>query len=185
QLILCTSSGGFFNDHKELVTEIKSINSEILSYIRTDKSSVGLGGMLSKITFTQLATSLGIEVFMTGLDGNEPLQKTLEHEKGSYFHAARSTLKARQKWLMSGSVTTGEIVIDAGAEKALHARKSLLTVGIKKVSGTFTAGQVVQLITEHQSIAGVAKTRLSHLEIEENIKTKNCIAAHANDIVLF
>ena len=185
QLILCTSSGGFFNDRKELVTEIKSINSEILSYIRTDKSSVGLGGMLSKITFTQLATSLGIEVFMTGLDGNEPLQKTLDHEKGSYFHAARSTLKARQKWLMSGSVTTGEIVIDAGAEKALHARKSLLTVGIKKVSGTFTGGQVVQLITEHHSIAGVAKTRLSHLEIEENIKTKNCIAAHANDIVLF
>jgi glutamate 5-kinase len=141
--------------------------------------------MLSKITFTQLATSLGIEVFISGLGGKEPLQKTLALQKGTWFKAKKSNLKERQKWLLSGSVTVGEIHVDAGAEKALHARKSLLTVGITKAAGSFVAGQVVQLMNEQQEIIGVARTRLDTTAMNRSRSTKNLIAAHADDIVLF
>lgn len=185
KLLICTSSNGFLDADKNIIQVVNSIDDHILSLISSEKSSVGLGGMLSKITFTQLATSLGIEVFITGLKDDKPLQKTLALQKGTYFKARKSNLKERQKWLMSGSVTVGQIHIDAGAEKALLNRKSLLTVGITKVAGQFNGGQVIQLMNEKGEIVGVAKTKLNHTEVSKNRKTKSVIAAHADDIVLF
>jgi glutamate 5-kinase len=185
KLLICTSSDGFLNAEKNLIPSVSKIDDEILSFISTEKSAVGLGGMLSKITFTQLATSLGIEVFITGLKGDEPLQKTLKLEKGTYFKSKKSNLKERQKWLMSGSVTVGQIHVDAGAEKALISRNSLLTIGITKAVGEFSEGQVVQLMNEAGDIMGVAKTKLNTTDINRHRKTKNIMAAHADDIVLF
>ena len=184
KLLICTSSNGFLDADKNIIPVVNTIDDSILSFISTEKSAVGLGGMLSKITFTQLATSLGIEVFITGLKGSNP-QQTLALQKGTYFKAKKSNLKERQKWLMSGSVTVGQIHVDAGAEKALLSRKSLLTVGISKAVGQFAEGQVVQLMNETGEIIGVAKTKLSNTEINRHRKTKNIMAAHADDIVLF
>lgn len=185
KLIICTSSGGFLDNKKQLISTVNSIDDTILSYINKEKSSIGLGGMLSKITFTQLATSLGIEVFITGLNGKNPLTQTLQLHQGTYFKAKKSSLKERQKWLMSGSVTVGEIQIDLGAEKALQTRKSLLSIGITKANGNFNVGQVIQLMNTKEEIIGVAKTKLSQLDIIKNLTTKNIMAAHADDIVLF
>jgi glutamate 5-kinase len=141
--------------------------------------------MLSKITFTQLATSLGIEAYISGLTGKKPLQQTLALQKGTFFKPKKSNLKERQKWLMSGSVTVGQIHVDGGAEKALLNRKSLLTVGITKTAGQFNAGQVIQIMNDKAEIIGVAKAKLSNTEVIKNKSTKNIIAAHADDIVLF
>jgi glutamate 5-kinase len=185
KLIICTSSGGFLDNNKKLIKVVPIINDTILSYISKEKSSVGLGGMLSKITFTQLATSLGIEVYITGLNGKNPLSKTLALQQGTYFKAKKSSLKERQKWLMSGSVTVGEIQVDLGAEKALQNRKSLLTIGVTKTNGVFNGGQVIQIINQDGDIIGVAKTKLNQEEIIKNLTTKNVMAAHADDIVLF
>ncbi len=88
--------------------------------------------MISKLTFTRLATSLGIQVVICGLKGEKPLSAALEGRNGSYFVPQSSTLGARQKWLASGSVTLGTIYVDKGAAKALQSRKSLLTVGINE-----------------------------------------------------
>ncbi len=185
KLILCTSSNGFLDADKQLIPVVAKIDEQILSCISSETSAVGLGGMLSKITFTQLATSLGIDVFITGLNGPQPLQQTLALQKGTWFKAGKSTLKERQKWLMSGSVTVGQMHVDAGAEKALQSRKSLLTVGITATNGQFNAGQVVQLMNEQKEIIGVAKTKLSNSELQQLLKTRNIMAAHADDIVLF
>lgn len=76
-------------------------------------------------------------------------------------------------------------MLDKGAVKALHQRRSLLTVGVKNVNGKFSAGEVVQLMDEDENIVGVAKVKLSAKTIQENIAVKNVLAAHADDIVIF
>ena len=184
-LIICTSIGGFMNKEKKIIPLIEKIDSTVLGYISEDKTSLGLGGMLSKLTFTRLATSLGIRVIITGLSGKNAFADALSGVKGTTFKPQPSNLKARQKWLASGSITIGGILIDKGAEKALFNRKSLLTVGIKKVQGNFSTGEVVQLINEDEVIIGVAKVKLSAGEIKEQALKKNSMAAHADDIVLF
>ncbi|MGC4234596.1 MAG: glutamate 5-kinase [Niabella sp.] len=184
-LVLCTSVGGFLDDNKNVIREIRSVNTDILSLVKKgEKSEFGLGGMLSKLTFTRLATNLGINIIMCGLQSATPISDALNKKSGSFFHAQKSNLKNRQKWLASGSITLGNIKLDKGAAKAVAERKSLLTVGVTDIEGRFAAGEVVQLMNENGVIIGVAKTKLSHTELKKQLKVKNVIAAHANDIVL-
>jgi glutamate 5-kinase len=184
-LIICTSVGGFMDDEKKIISQVEKIDNNILSFISQEKSSLGLGGMLSKLTFTRLATSLGIRVIISGLLEKNAFLNALKGNTGTTFKAQSSNLKARQKWLASGSITIGGLLVDKGAEKALMNRKSLLTVGIKKVDGNFTAGEVVQLINEEENIIGVAKVRLGASDIKDQVSVKNALAAHADDIVVF
>jgi len=184
-LVLCTSVGGFLDDKKKILKEIRSINADVLSLVKKgEKSEFGLGGMLSKLTFTRLATNLGINVIMCGLQSATPVSDALHKKTGSFFYAQKSDLKNRQKWLASGSITLGKIRLDKGAAKAVAERKSLLTVGIVAIEGRFATGEVVQLMNEDGVIIGVAKAKLGSSELKKHLKEKNIVAAHANDIVL-
>lgn len=184
-LIICTSVGGFLNDKKEIIPVVAKIDEHLLSFISSEKSSLGLGGMLSKLTFTRLATSLGIQVVITGVKEENALQQSLEGRLGTTFKPQRSNLKARQRWLASGSITLGGIQIDGGAARALRARKSLLSVGIQHIQGSFAPGEVVQVIDEGGTILGVAKVKMGAAEMDRFKSEKNALAAHADDIVLF
>ncbi|MFV0606921.1 MAG: glutamate 5-kinase [Niabella sp.] len=183
-LLLCTSVGGLLDAGGKILKEVNHINSETMGFVNSEKSDVGLGGMLSKLTFTRLATSLGIKVIMCGLQSKKPFSDAIDQKNGTHFTPQRSTLKNRQKWLASGSITLGNIYIDKGAGKAVINRKSLLTVGIRRVDGVFSTGEVVQIMDEDNNIIGVAKTKLSATDLKRKLKEKNIIAAHANDIVL-
>lgn len=184
-LLICTSVGGLLNAAKEVIPNVAKIDDAVLRYITTEKSGSGLGGMLSKITFTRLATSMGIRVVLSGVPQDDSLTDSLSGKTGTTFQPQPSSLKARQKWLASGSITLGELIIDEGAGKALQLRKSLLAVGIKQVQGTFSQGEVVQLRNHENAIIGVAKIRMSAAELANNLAQKNAMAAHADDIVLF
>lgn len=184
-LIICTSVGGFMDEEKRIIPKVEKVDSTIMSYVRTDKSSLGLGGMTSKLTFTRLANSLGIRVIICGLNGKTPFSAALAGNGGTSFLAQASNLKARQKWLASGSITFGSVYVDKGADRALRQRRSLLTIGIHKVMGKFAAGEVVQLIDETGNIIGVAKAKLNAAAMTGSLSSKNVVAAHADDIVLF
>jgi glutamate 5-kinase len=184
-LIICTSAGGFTNDDNKIIPVVNKIDDTIMSHVKTGKSDLGLGGMISKLTFTRLANSLGIQVIICGLSGKTPFASALSGLNGTIFISQSSNLKARQKWLASGSITLGSISVDKGAAKALHQRRSLLTVGITKADGKFAPGEVVQLMDEEENIIGVAKVKMDTDAIRENISKKNVLAAHADDIVIF
>ena len=184
-LLIGTSVGGFLNNDKKIIPVVEKIDQSVMGFVKTDKSSLGLGGMISKLTFTRLATSLGIKVVICGLKDSSPFIAALNGKTGTTFLPQASNLKARQKWLASGSITIGTIVVDKGAAKALLQRKSLLTVGIVKVLGKFSNGEIVQLMNEENEIVGVAKVKLAATDINKSLSTKNVIAAHADDIVVF
>src|SRR6201991_705556 len=59
-LLLCTSVGGFLDGDRKIIPVVEKVDSRIMGFVEEGKSSLGLGGMLSKLTFTRLATSLGI-----------------------------------------------------------------------------------------------------------------------------
>ena len=120
-----------------------------------------------------------------GRSDETPLADALTGKAATSFSPQASNLRARQKWLASGSITFGSIYVDKGAGKALEQRRSLLTVGIRKVQGKFAAGEVAQLIDEADNIIGVAKARIGAAEVTAHLSKKNVVAAHADDVVLF
>jgi glutamate 5-kinase len=181
-LLLCTTAGGYMDDQKNIIPFVDNIDS-VLSYLRKDTSAHGTGGMASKLTFTKLATSLGIKVVICGIQEHNSFIKAIDGQSGTTFKAIPSTLKARQKWLASGSITIGSVQIDEGACEALNERKSLLAIGITKVHRAFSSGEVVQILNPEGTIIGVAKMKIQSSDLSGN--RKNNLAAHANDIVIF
>ena len=181
-LLFCTTAGGYRDEENKVIPVVQEIDN-VLSYLRKEKSVHGTGGMASKLTFTKLATSLGIKTIYCGVDNSASFSKALKGEMGTTFAPKHSTLSDRQKWLASGSITIGSVQIDEGAYEALLQRKSLLLVGVVCVERSFLAGEVVQLTLIDKGIIGVAKMRYKAEEL--STRRKDVMVAHADDIVLF
>ncbi|WP_337043379.1 glutamate 5-kinase [Emticicia sp. 17c] len=183
-LMICTSVGGLLDKEKNIIRKIENIDNQILGLVDNSKSALGSGGMASKLTFTKLATRMGIRVIIFGMKTPDGILRAFKGDAGSEFTAQGANMSARNKWLASGSLTVGTLQVDAGAVKALQKRSSLLAVGIKKVKGDFEAGEVVEIVDNHGIMVAVARTKVSSAELTSNLQTQNFEVAHANDIVL-
>jgi len=183
-LMICTSVGGLLDKDKNIIRKVNTIDNQILSLVDNSKSALGSGGMASKLTFTKLATRMGIKVIIFGMKIQDGILKALQGEAGSEFLAQEANLSSRNKWLASGSVAVGTLQIDAGAVKALQKRNSLLAVGIRKVKGEFEIGEVVEITDSHGIMVGVARIKVTSAELQANLNTQNFEVANANDIVL-
>jgi len=108
-------------------------------------SRVGTGGMVTKIEAARIAVSAGIP---TVLAAAASVGAALAGEPvGTCFHPTGKRRPTRLLWLRHASDARGELVLDAGAVRALVERKaSLLPAGITAVRGTFSAGEAVDLL---------------------------------------
>ncbi|MBP6055986.1 MAG: glutamate 5-kinase [Cytophagaceae bacterium] len=183
KLLISTSVGGLLDEQGQIIRHVPEINASILDVVNTDTSSTGLGGMISKLTFTRLATRMGIKVVIFGLDQANGIIDALHENIGTVFEPQTATLSARQKWLASGSVITGRIVLDKGAVKAIQNRKSLLSVGVLEYIGDFEKGEVVEMLDPQQNPVAVARARYSKAELANSSESKE--VANADDIVVY
>jgi glutamate 5-kinase len=127
---------------------------------------------------------MGIQVIIFGMGTPNSLLAALEGKAGTRFLPQKSTLTARNRWLGSGGRASGRLCIDAGAAKALRARKSLLAVGVTDVIGDFEAGEIIDIYDAEDQPVAVARARENARYISENLSKQNFEVAHANDIVL-
>src|SRR5690606_41731139 len=127
----------------EVIKQIDHIDAQILSLARKDKSSVGLGGMTSKLNFARLATKMSIEVVIFNMQGEDKIIQAVQGQTGTICVAQTKTVSSRQKWMASGSVIEGLVTIDLGALAAIRNRKSLLAVGAIHIIECFDVGEVV------------------------------------------
>jgi glutamate 5-kinase len=108
-------------------------------------SGVGSGGMVTKIDAARIATSAGIPALLAHADAVGP---ALAGEPvGTLFHPTGKRRPTRLLWLRHASDARGELVLDAGAVRAVTQRKaSLLPAGVTAVRGSFSAGEPVDLV---------------------------------------
>ncbi len=182
-LLLGTSVDGVLDHENKIIPRIEHFNAETMGFARTDMTStMGLGGMTSKLTFARLATQMGINVVIFGVKNPDSIIKAVNKETGTVCPAQECNINARLKWLASGSLVTGRICVDSGAKEALLNRKSLLIVGIKNVERPFEAGEVFEIVVENEQLPfaiGLAKISSSDIG-----STDASMLAHVDDIVL-
>lgn len=113
-------------------------------------SSVGTGGMITKILAAKRAANSGGDTIIAS--GHEPhvLVRLSQGECiGTELRAELPIQSARQRWLSSHLRVRGQVRLDAGAVKALTLdHKSLLAIGVTEVLGDFNRGDVVACIDE-------------------------------------
>jgi len=119
-------------------------------------SSVGTGGMLTKILAAKRAARSGAHtVICSGREDNVLLRLAGGEAIGTQLVSRQETLVARRQWLADHLQMVGGVVIDDGAVRALQEEgKSLLSVGVIGITGNFLRGDVVAIVdTEGNEIA--------------------------------
>jgi glutamate 5-kinase len=109
-------------------------------------STVGTGGMVTKIESVRIATGSGIPVVLTAasniaaaLDGDDV---------GTFFAATAARVSPRLAWLEHSAQVRGRLILDDGAVHAIcDGHASLLPAGITAVDGDFDAGDPVELVS--------------------------------------
>lgn len=111
-------------------------------------SSVGTGGMLTKILAARRAARSGAHtVICSGREERVLLRLAAGEGIGSQLVARQAPLAARRQWLADHLQLRGGLVLDDGAVRALlEDGKSLLPVGVKGVTGEFERGEVVAVV---------------------------------------
>lgn len=110
-------------------------------------SAWGTGGMVTKITAAQIATSAGIRTVITEGKTPQNIVKILQGEAlGTQFAPQPQPVNARKRWIAHGLISAGKLYLDGGAVVAIaEAGKSLLAAGVVEIEGEFQAQDAVQL----------------------------------------
>jgi glutamate 5-kinase len=183
-LLIGTSVSGVLDKQGNVLPSIEKFDESVLSLANKETSSSGLGGMISKLTFAHLATSMGIKVVIFSSREKNGIAKAIKEKTGTICFPRSVSKSARQKWLATGSVAIGSIEVDEGAHKALLKRKSLLMVGVKNINSDFGKGEAFEINNHEGKTFAVARAKMSSAEAAKNMKKRNLVLAHADDIVL-
>ncbi|MEI7656554.1 MAG: glutamate 5-kinase [Phycisphaerae bacterium] len=118
---------------------------DVATHVRDERSSVGTGGMASKLAASMMSARWGIPTIVAGGHVPEVLTSVLSGEVvGTLFAPSGERMAARHRWLTGAARPKASIRIDAGATKALRARHaSLLPSGVTGVDGVFDRGAIV------------------------------------------
>ncbi len=113
-----------------------------------EKTSVGTGGMRSKLMAARRAAQLGVPTWI--LPGRSPniLDRAFAGERaGTWVCPSQSTVSRRKYWMAYQSDPQGYVEVDEGAADALEKRGgSLLAGGITAVGGEFEPGAMVRIM---------------------------------------
>jgi len=135
--------GGF----GEPVPILTSLDDEALALVTDSRSSLGTGGMGSKLASARLVTHSGGSVVIASGKRECPLTSILDCQPvGTLILAEGQTRAARQRWIGLTARPKGRIRVDSGAVTALVSNGgSLLAIGIVDVEGDFEKGDVVAI----------------------------------------
>ena len=103
------------------------------------------GGMKTKILAAKTAASGGAAMAITQGSPINPLKMLEEGAPSTWFTPETDPRAARKRWIASMK-PKGEVHVDAGAERALRAGKSLLPAGVAKIAGSFGRGDPVSIV---------------------------------------
>ncbi len=172
-LLILTDTAGLYNadpyrnPDAYLISQVERIDSEIERLAAETPSSLGTGGMVTKIDAAKLATASGVTVVIA--DGREEdiiLRLAAGEAIGTHFLPPTSKLESRKRWMLSGLSTKGKLIVDYGAAMALKKQKrSLLAAGIKQVEGSFQRGDIINIYDPEGSRIGCGITNYSSSDI--------------------
>lgn len=175
-LLILTDINGIYRDnpHTNPAAEryefLSAIPDELIAATSSEGSTVGTGGMKSKVEAAQTALALGTRVFIGTGTGSQKLIDIFEgNGDGTYIgEDHQATVKNSKQWLALHSIALGKIEVDHGAALAISQQgRSLLPVGITGIAGKFTADDVVEVIDPYGEVIGKGQVNFSSDELTE------------------
>ncbi|HUN91220.1 MAG TPA: glutamate 5-kinase [Burkholderiaceae bacterium] len=153
-LVILTDQSGLFNADPRrdpaavLIRRATAGDPELERVAGGAGSSIGRGGMITKVLAARRAARSGAStVIASGREPDVLLRLARGEAIGTELSAEMAPLAARKQWLADHLQTRGQVVVDAGAARALRGEgKSLLPIGVVDVRGEFARGDVVSCV---------------------------------------
>jgi glutamate 5-kinase len=180
-LVLLTDTDGLYTAdprtdpgarHVDEVTDYEALQEMEIGHA---VSPLGSGGMRSKVVAAEMATAAGINAMIAS--GLEPgvLRRAWDGEPtGTRFPPQSVRHSSFKLWLKYAKPSHGSVVVDAGAARALReGGTSLLPVGIVDVTGSFEAGDAVDVRGPGAAAIGKGITNYSAPELRRVMGLKS------------
>jgi glutamate 5-kinase len=126
---------------------VETLTPEIEAMAGGEGSNLSRGGMKTKIDAAKMAIGAGTAMVIASGKGLSPLKSIDTGAPCTWFAPDGNPATARKRWIAGSLDPHGDLVIDAGAVRALEHGNSLLPAGIRKVVGAFERGDAVRIIT--------------------------------------
>jgi glutamate 5-kinase len=132
-----------------LIDEARAGDPELERMAGGAGSSIGRGGMITKVLAAKRAASSGAStVIAYGREADVLLRLAAGEAIGTAFVAATPKLAARKQWMADHLQLRGAVVVDDGAARKVRDEgKSLLPIGVTEVQGEFQRGDVIAVRT--------------------------------------
>ncbi|MCD4831928.1 MAG: glutamate 5-kinase [Anaerohalosphaeraceae bacterium] len=164
------------------IEAVYEITDEIIKNAGKRGSKHSTGGMKSKIVAAQIAASAGCRIVLADGRAKSVIDRIMAGEKIGTIFMPKRRLGNRKRWLLH-SAAAGTITIDAGAAKAIAAKKSLLPSGITNVKGNFKAGDVVMLNDIAKAVTNFGSTELKTIAGAHSREIRKILGSDKKDVV--
>jgi glutamate 5-kinase len=197
-LILLSDVAGLLDANGERVRVVRNVMREARPLVTVSTSTVGTGGMASKVEAARRAMLAGASVVVGDAREADSISAILSGgDVGTLFVPHPQRIQARKHWIAFTLRPRGAVLLDAGAVEAVVERgRSLLPVGVLGVRGDFGPGDAVTLVgpdareigrglarlgaSEVAAIAGKKGEDLAALRGDEN----DVVVVHRDDLVI-
>ena len=122
---------------------VTAITPEVEAMAGDAGTELSKGGMRTKVEAAKIALGGGTHMVIASGKVLNPLKSIGEGAPCTWFLAHSDPMTARKRWISGQLEPKGHVYIDAGAETALAAGKSLLPAGVKRLEGRFDRGDAV------------------------------------------
>ena len=200
QLVIITDMDGLYtedprnNPNAKRIERVERFNDELYQMAGGSGSSVGTGGMRSKLEAARIATRGGVSVFIGSvLELGDLANAATDCGKGTYFVPDHHSLSMKKQWVGYHSLTQGTIYVDHGAEAALvSGGKSLLPAGVTGTTGDFHPGDVIEVRNLEKRVIGrgivnyaawqlKAVSGLSSDEVQKRVEVQRIEVIHRDE----
>ena len=184
-LVILTDQNGLYtadprkDPTAELVGEASADDSKLL-LLASGGSSLGRGGMVTKIQAAQQASRSGVCTVIANGNHDQILIELSEGVEHGTWLQAQQRLTSKKQWMAGLTQIKGSLTIDTGAvQKLKNSGSSLLPVGVVDVSGDFNRGELISCLDntgkeiarglsnyaapEVEKISGRASTQISEI----------------------
>lgn len=158
---------------------MKTIDDTLRKIAGGSGTTLGTGGMATKLQAADIARRAGIEVIIAAGSAPDVVFDSLgEAPQGTRFLPIEEALESRKRWILAGPAASGDIVIDDGAVKAVIDKgSSLLAKGVTHVSGEFARGEVVRVTDKSGALVARGISSYSSQDMSK------IIGKHSKDIL--
>ena len=149
-LVILTDQQGLYSADPRKDKDAKFIQHAAAGDPSGAGSSVGTGGMLTKILAAKRASRSGANtIIASGREQNILVRLADGEVIGTHLQSTEMKTTARKQWLADHLQLRGKLTLDAGAVKVIQQDgKSLLPIGVTAVEGNFERGEVVACCDE-------------------------------------